>query len=293
MYPMPAPLKTTGFRQHSFNSDWEFSPTAADGTLRRMFRHSSRTWPLAFVLLLVGCTSVSDRQRAVLLEGERAFREREYGRATERLSTFITEVKNGPEVARALYVRGMARALAGQRTWAYSDLQTAARLDGPEVPWQPHAALGVLYFEDENWAAAERAFAQAVARMPDAPPKDAYLFRMGVCAERTGRWQDALETFRRLKSKFTSGLYAGLADRRLQLRASYFAVQCGVFSQRENAEQLAADLNRQGLRTAVRQEQRDGNPVWVVLEGRYDSFAAANQGLAKVRGYVSQAVLWP
>ncbi len=245
-------------------------------------------------MLLAGCTALTDRQRTLLVDGERAYRDKQYETAVQQLSTFLDEVRNRPEVARALYVRGMARALSGKRAWAQADLEKAAReTTDPQLLWQPHAALGTLYFEDENWDAAARAFSQAIEHMPAAPPQDALLFRLGLCYERTGRWSAALAPYRRIVAQFPAGVYAEGAERRTLLGADHFAVQCGMFANMGNANDLVAQLRKQNLRTYVQTEPRKGGTYYTVLEGRYSSYREANQGLARVRGYVPQAVLWP
>jgi tetratricopeptide (TPR) repeat protein len=271
-----------------------FSESAGRGSLWRMY---TRTKALGSVLVLValgGCNALTDQQRAMLLEGERAFRDKHYEHAAQTMSAFLGAVNNRPETARALYTRGMARALLGQRAWAYADLQRAAQEAGdPELTWQPHAALGILYFEDDNWSAAAQALAGAVERMPSVAPKDALLFRLGMCHERTGHWSAAQGPFRRIVGEFPQGTYAATAERRLQLNADHFAVQCGVFSRMENANQLLERLKQHGLRPQVRPEERKGTSCYVVLEGRYGSYQEANQALSRVRTYVPDAVLWP
>jgi len=245
-------------------------------------------------LTVAGCETLSARQRALLLEGERAFQAQDYRRSVEQLSAFIEQVPKRPETARAYYVRGMSRAKLGQRALAYADLEQAARqAPQPELTWQPHAALGILHFEDENWETAARTLRQAVERMPDVAPKDALLYRIGLCCERSGRWATALTPYREIVSRFPRGAYAEAAQRRLRLQANHFAVQCGVFSRLENAQKLVADLKRQGLQTYVRQEPRPDGQYYVVLEGRYTSYSQALAALARVRGYIESAVLWP
>lgn len=256
---------------------------------------STKIW-LGFVLLvgLTGCSTLTDGQRMCLADGERALREKQYSRAIERMSTFLEQVRNPPEVARAYYVRGMARALSGQRAWAYADLQRAVtETRDPQVTWQPQAMLGVLCFEDDNWDAAARAFKAAVDKMPASPPQDALLFRLGLCAERMGRWSAATSQYRLILQRFPRGVYAAAAARRTQLGADHFAVQCGVFSRSENANQLVARLRAEGLQVYSRPEPRQDGSSYVVLEGRYASYQDANQALGRVRGYVPDAVLWP
>jgi tetratricopeptide (TPR) repeat protein len=245
-------------------------------------------------ILSAGCNALTDRQRSLLVDGERAYQNKQYDTAVQQLSAFLDEVHDRPEVARALYVRGMARALSGKRAWGQADLERAAREStAPQLLWQPQAALGTLYFEDENWEAAAHAFGQAIDHMPAAPPQDALLFRLGLCYERTGRWSAALGPYRRIVTQFPTGLYAEGAQRRCQLAADHFAVQCGLFASLDHANDLVAQLRKQGLRAYVQPEPRKGNTYYVVLEGRYNSYREANQALARVRGYVPQAVLWP
>jgi tetratricopeptide (TPR) repeat protein len=246
------------------------------------------------LLTLCGCNMLSDQQRLCLTSGEQAFQAKQYDAARQRLTQFLSEVHDRPEVARALYVRGMAAALSGHRPAAYADLQRAARESrDPQTTWQPHVVLGVLYFEDENWLAAAQVLTEAAARMPTAPPLDAVLFRLAMCHERLGRWEGALPPCRRIAAELPRSPYADDAARRLQLRASCFAVQCGVFTRADNASALVARLGQVGFKPYVRQEPRGGNTYHVVLEGRYASYAQALQALAHVKGYVPEAVLWP
>ncbi len=243
---------------------------------------------------LLGCASPAPNPRPELQAGEQAFRARDYARAVQSTSAVIRTGAGGPELTRALYVRGMALALVGRRAEAYEDLRRAVR-EGrdPELPWQAHAALGVLYFEDEQWAAAARVFKDALERMPAKPPMDAYLWRLGLCYERLGRWTSALSVFSQIEERFPRGSYADQAARRVRLRANAYAIQCGVFAQRSNAERLAQELRKQGLSVAVRPEPRGDGEYSVVLEGNYGSYEDATRALGCVRGFVPEAVIWP
>jgi cell division septation protein DedD len=46
-----------------------------------------------------------------------------------------------------------------------------------------------------------------------------------------------------------------------------FAVQAGSFSTRENADELAADLSKKGFAPVVRQETREGKPLFKLYAG--------------------------
>jgi tetratricopeptide (TPR) repeat protein len=256
-----------------------------------------RTWmcpTVAAAALAVGCNTLPQSQRISLLEGERAFCNKDYQQAVDRLSRFLDENANRPEAARARYVRGMALALVGDRTRAYRDLEQAARSSAdPQLTWQPDAVLGVLLFEDEQWDDAARALRRATDQMSAIAPKDALLFRIGLCCERTGRWSAAPVAYRQIVSEFPRGTYRTAAARRLSLNADHFAVQCGAFSDRRNAERLVAELTKQGLDARTRPEQRPDGVYHVVVVGRYATYGEATAALARVKGYVDTAVLWP
>lgn len=248
----------------------------------------------AGVLVLAGCSGLTEQQRAWLAEGRQAFEQQRYTRAVQQLSRFLDEVAGKPETTEALYVRAMSHAKSGQRAQAYNDLQRCvATSTNPDVAWRAQVVLGTLSFEDERWDAAGQAYGAAAKTMPPVPPMDAVLFRIGQCYERTGRWTEAQGSYRALVDHFPVGVNAAAARRRIQLNADHFAVQCGVFSRRENADRLRMDLKANGLEAYVRQEPRDQRTMYVVLVGRHASYGEARQQLAAVRVHVRDAVLWP
>lgn len=249
---------------------------------------------LMAVVLLGGCQTLSERQRLLLADGERAYNQQRYATSVQHLSRFLAEAGQVPETARAYYVRGMSQALLGRRIEAYADLDRAARQpQDADIAWRASAAQGVLFFEDENWARAAECLGRAVATMPQVAPLDALLFRLGLCHERMGRWLDAQQPYQRIVTQFPTGRYASQAERRISLQAGHFAVQAGVFSEPSHAERVVTELRADGLPAFVRREARDGATYNVVIVGRYDSYDEATRMLARVRGYVPGAQLWP
>jgi tetratricopeptide (TPR) repeat protein len=246
-------------------------------------------------LALSGCAAqLTASERTLLESGEDAYRQKNYPTAISTLSQFLRDVKGKPEVTRALYLRGSSYALAGKRGDALTDLQRCIDTPGdPEAVWRAYVVLGTLHFEDGRWEPALRALNAAEKRIPDAPPKDAVLFRQGVCRERLGRWAEAREAFAELKRAFPGSDYAAQADRRLTLGASHYSVQCGVFGEQKNAESLAARLTRQGMAAGVRREQRNRRPAYIVLVGQFASYEEAKRGLSDVKRAVPDAVIWP
>ncbi len=240
-----------------------------------------------------GCATVTENQRTWLNEGEQAYQAKQYPTAIDRLSRFLGEVRQGPDAARAHYVRGMAQALTGRRAQAYRDLQQAASGGDRDLTWRACSVLGVMYFEDEQWPASAEAFHRATSGMPTAPPLDALLFREGLALERAGRWSAAQTVHRRLAAEFPQSSYAARAQRRLQLRPDHFAVQAGVFARPDGAAQLISALRGHGIEAYTSRERRDGRDYNVVLVGRFNTYAAAKAALTKVQAHVPTAVIWP
>jgi len=249
---------------------------------------------LLVVVILAGCAESQEQRRVSLVQGEQAFANRQYDAAIGQLTAYLNEAHDQPDAGRALYVRGMAEALSDRRPQAYSDLEHAAHdAHDTQVTWRAQAVLGVLRFEDQQWAPAAQALGSAVGAMPAGPPMDALLFRLGLCAERLGQWGAAQTQYRRVVGEFPQGTYAGLAQRRLDLKADHFAVQCGAFAQVQNASAQVAQLRQGGLAAQVQRDVRGGSAPYVVFVGRYGTYAEAVDALGRVRAIVPDAVIWP
>lgn len=230
-----------------------------------------------------------------LSQGQAFYERNDYGRAIDQCNRFLSEVTEGPELAQALYIRGLSNAQAGHRPQAYADLRRcAATPTESDLAWRAYVVLGTLHFEDEQWSLAAESFRAAADRMTAVPPKDHVLYRLGLCCERLGQWPAALGSYGELTRSFTAGTYAPAARRRLELRANHFAVQCGAFRQKSNAENLRADLSGKGLDAYVLEETRGRTAMYIVLVGRYASYDDARAQLALIKEqFAPDALLWP
>lgn len=243
---------------------------------------------------LVGCHQPSAPQQQWLAEGLRFYHARQYAQSVQQLTRVVQDSRASADRATALYVRALAYAATGQRLPARADLvQCVESAADPELRWRALTTLGTIDYEDGQWSAAARYYGAALTNAPRSPPADEILFRLGACCERGGRWDEARRYFQQVADQFPSSPHAAGARRRLELGATHFAVQCGVFSNRANADSLARELTARGLNAYVRQEPRGGAERHVVLVGRYRSYQQALEELGRVKGYVSGAVLWP
>lgn len=254
-------------------------------------------WIVAVVAVFVaGCGPHETRQQITQLHaGRQAFDEQRYTEAVDQLSRVIDAAEpDATTLSEALYVRGMAHAQAGQRAEAYRDLvRCVATTHSTDIAWRAYVVLGTLHFEDEQWADAMVAFRAAADRMPNRPPKDLVLFRLGLCYERIGQWRNARTAYAELVRRFPDGTYGDAARRKLNRNADYFAIQAGVFSVERNAEQQVRRLREHNLPATMRREIHNRLPRNVVLVGRYATYEEARRQLGVVRQYVPDAVLWP
>ncbi|MGD8452091.1 MAG: SPOR domain-containing protein [Phycisphaerae bacterium] len=246
------------------------------------------------LLLLTGCQGLGSQQRLWLDQGEQAYAAGQYTRCIEQLSRFLTSAPNTPEAERAAYVRGLAQIRSGRRLAGRNDLNRCAQTaSNTDVRWRALTVLGTLDYEDQQWGTAGRSYAAAAQIAPRLPPTDIILFRLGVCYERTGQWSYALIPYRRILTEFPTSSVVADAQRRLQLRADHFSVQCGVFSSQENAQQMVNDLRRRGFDAQTRVEPRGGVRMNVVLVGKFARYDEAVREWDRVRSVVPKAVLWP
>jgi len=250
---------------------------------------------LGLFLSAVGCApQMTAQQRQLMDAGRASLDQRRYNEAVQHLDRLLAEPLDPESRAEALYLRGMSYAQSGRRTQAYADLHNCVSENAAvDATWRAYVVLGTLYFEDGRWKSASESLRAAASRMPDAPPKDAVLYRLGLCQERMGLWNDARATFSDIARRFPSGALREAADRRARLNADAFYVQCGAFGDRTNAENQRLQLYRKGFPVTLRTDTSGRVERFLVLAGPYRTIEDAERELANARQVVPDAVLWP
>ncbi len=241
-----------------------------------------------------GCELPNKAYQEWLTQGEQACTEKKYDVAIQLLTNYINAAGSAPEAARAYYFRGVAHAQLNHRSQARDDLLRAAQFPGKgEEGWRALSVLGTLEYESGHWAEAAKYYEAVVDIEPQEPPKDLFLYRLAASYERSGRWQTAQRTFQRILDQFPQTAYKADITRRLQLNADHFSVQCGVFSTAQNADGLMKQLQLAGFSPTLEKEPRSGATTYVVHVGRFTRYEDAIHELARVKGYIPGAVLWP
>lgn len=261
---------------------------------------SNRTFVrLAFALgllavSLTGCNGLTPQQRQLFDSARSAYSQNQYREAIDSLSAFLQQVDKPPYAVEARYLRGQSYVQVGQRQRGYEDLQAAIQIaQNPKQAWQAHTVLGTLYFEDADWRAAAAQYEAGLPNMPNAPPTDRVLYRLGQCYERTGRWDLARQKFAELVRNFPTSALVEPAKRKLARNAQHFAIQCAVFHGQQNADNFALQLQRKNMDAYTYKELRSPTPVYVVLVGHYSTYEQAELQLGALRAEIPDAVLWP
>lgn len=275
--------------------------STSGGRVARGWRGLGCLAAAAALMVAGGCGGLTSQQLQLLTEGRQAYNQEQFATAAARLSELLEQArpqlqqdKPPRELAQALYLRGSCYARLGRRAQALADLRRCVEMGtDADATWRALVVIGTLHYEDGRWEEAQRELAQAVERMPAGPTMQVVLYRQGVCLERVGRWSEARRVFQRLVERFPTGGNVEAARRRLKLNASGYAIQCGVFAQLQNADNLMADLRRKGWETRILREMREGRTLHVVLVGHYPTYEEALRQLEQVRKIQPQAVLWP
>ncbi|MBL8880613.1 MAG: SPOR domain-containing protein [Phycisphaerales bacterium] len=240
-----------------------------------------------------GCQSGGGNSKS-LAAARQAYDRGDFATSMQLLGHYLESADHSQNTEEAMYLRGLSAAKSGKRQQAYADLRRCAdAARGSDVRWRASLALGVMYFEDNQWSDAGRAYFTAISTMPERPPMDFALWRLGQCYERTGRWSSATAPYTQLVRKFPASELTPRAKRRIELRPTFFAVRCGAFGNAQNAQRMAADLRQQGFGASVRTETTGGKPLHIVLVGKFDTYESAMQQVAAVRSAAPDAVIWP
>src|SRR5258706_11826426 len=239
-------------------------------------------------ILLGGCsTGATPEGRRQLQTGYQALDRKDYASAMDAADQFLREhPKGGPGTAEALYLEGRvyeqraaSAEAAGREPEAKLELQNARSTyvraltlpAAPQVSALVHAGVAnTAYFQDDYTTAMnEWAVAYPAITQPDAQAW--MLYRIGLCQQRLGRFDQADRTFAQVKQQFPSSVPAQRAATHQGAKAFY--VQVGAYADAANADRIIASLQSQKLRAVKtvaagnRQEVRVG-PAYTYADAK-------------------------
>lgn len=234
--------------------------------------------------------------RQQLADGAHAYNTARHERANTILTQFIKEHGEAPEAGEAHYIRGLALLKLNRRTEARRDLQMAAeKSPRRDVRVRALAALGVMAYDDDDWATAVKYYKDAIPWASDLQEYDDHLLRYGICLQRLGNWEESAYEFARVVDGYPKGSAAKTARIMLGWNHPYFTVQCHALTNADAADKEVSRLRAAGLDATKELDTRDKRALYLVQVGKYRTYDEAQQALVRVKriGNVPNARIVP
>jgi tetratricopeptide (TPR) repeat protein len=250
---------------------------------------------IAVVVVVAGCTRLPASAMQRIEQGHRAYQAGRYSQSQHMLSPVIAQYRNEPDIAEALYVRGLCRLKTGAADAARNDFKAALRItDRDELRALLHAQLGNLEYEAGRYETAIGHYRAADrAGLPSQSPSDRVLQRYGESLQHLSRFREAKAVYADLMLRFPRSSAAAEVRRKGSWAKDYYSIQCGVYSKPESAQRAAAGLRQKGIRATAWREERNGSVRHVVRTGQYRTHAEARRALPAVRQVVPDAFIVP
>lgn len=241
-----------------------------------------------------GCTRLPKSAIRQIDQANEAYRVGQYAEAERWATQAIAGHPSHPDVAEALYLRGLSRLRLGRRGEARSDCEDALALcKRRTLAGLLHVQLGHLDFQDGRYGRAAGRYRQALADLPRASRSDEFRYRYGQSLQRSGRFAEAIAVFRRVVAEHPSSRYAVMARRKVAWPHSYFAIQCGAYSDRSRAGAAADALRRRGIASVTVSRGDSASAPYLVHAGRYGAYSAATAALQSIRSIQRDAFVVP
>jgi tetratricopeptide (TPR) repeat protein len=222
-----------------------------------------------------------------------------YAQVADAADAYLKEQPTGPAAADALYLRGRALEEKGQKdasspqkdfAEAYNYYsQALAQNPRPGLAALIHVAMGnVLYFQD-RYSAAIHELTNGLARLERDADKAWTLYRVGLCYQRLGHWEEADKQFVAVQQQYPNTPQAMRAREHQGARAFY--VQVASYAAPAQADATTAELKKQGL-PAQRFVDTSRN-VQLVRVGPMNTYEAAAATKQKIWGRYRDAIVVP
>lgn len=257
--------------------------------------------PLLALLLCAGCANNASRDNLAAAYQQLASPTPDYNQVSQAADAYLAEQPTGPDAADALYLKGRAFEERGQRSAATgaTDFSTAYSLYSQALARSPRPALeglirtgmgNVLYFQ-ERYAAAINELSAGHEKLEKDWDKAWALYRIGLCNQRLGRWEEADRMFSSVATTYPQVTDAARRAREHQ-GARAFWVQVAAYTTPQLAENTIADLKKQTL-PAARFADPSGKGIQYVRVGPYPTYDAARSTRQRLTTKYPGALILP
>jgi tetratricopeptide (TPR) repeat protein len=232
----------------------------------------------AMAALLAGC---QDPGAARLREGYAALDDKRYDEAFDAAEAYLQQHPGGSALASAVYLRGRVieqRVKSGDAASA-EDLRVAEQHYRKALELSPdrvldgyiRTSLGHVCFWLGDYASAATYCTQAVGLLDNDELKVWVLYRIGICRQRLGQWNEADGVFALIRQQYPGSEAAERCRERQGARD--FRVQVAAFQSAVSADKVVASLRAQGI-AAGRYERADSR-LQFVMAGPVRTYAEA------------------
>jgi tetratricopeptide (TPR) repeat protein len=250
---------------------------------------------ISVLFLLAACTG-NAQSRQDLNSGKQAMDSGETDQAIRDADAVINS-GDGPALAEAYYLRGYAIELRPKPDNAASarDLSMArdsythglAQNPRPVIAARLHVQLGNVCYYQEDYSAAVPEFTAAYNLLEASQSKDIVLYRIGICEQRLGRFEDADRSFQRVQQEYPNSAYVSPARAHQGIRGFY--VQIGAYSHPpdiDKASRAIVAIGSAPLKTTSK-------GLTIVRTADVPSYGQAEQLRARLAGQYPDARVMP
>jgi len=230
--------------------------------------------------LPAACTP-SPAQRQTLEDGFTKYSARQFDASEAIASDYIQKNPAVDNVDEAFYLRGLARYSRGNKSAAADDLNAAiAKSKRSDLREKAYRTLGDISFDASKWDAALQQYQKSADAAPAARADPHVVYRIGACLQNMGQWNNARPYFQSLAS--ANGDLQVTQRAVARMNARNFALQFGAFQEGAKAAELIKQLKTAGINATAASELRDGQLLYLVRSGSYNTWEQADAARNKM-----------
>jgi len=231
--------------------------------------------------MLCSCQSAQQNQQAKLNDGFNSYTQRRFDLSEQAADGYINALPNDPNVDEAYYLRGISRLGKEDKSGAAEDLRTAvAKSKRADLKAKAQRGLGDLAFDAQNWPLAVKHYQSAISYLPAEQNAPIVVFRIGAALQAQGKWADSRPYFQQVLRLNADKFWKDRAT--VRLRVDSYTLQFGAFRDNANASQTAKTLRSQRLDPTVVNEVRDGQLLFMVRCGEFNTYTEADEARTKL-----------
>ncbi|MDD5503768.1 MAG: tetratricopeptide repeat protein [Candidatus Omnitrophica bacterium] len=181
------------------------------------------------------------------------------------------------------YIMGLAFLALGQAEAARENFEFVVKYY-PRSGLDELLLLGIAdsYFLEKDFDRAGKAYKAMLDKYPSSDYAALAYLGSGKALRKQGKWELARGCFNKIIQQYPSSLEAKEAGDYYR-RQSFFTIQLGAFSKRENALRYAEALEAKGYAVSVDKEMEGNNVLYKIKRGNFSTLASAESELARLK----------